>query len=123
MIARMTCRLGDHPSADLVLDGVRLLPEERTYPRWVVALADADPAAGARRLAEVASEIEAVGAPLEAAEAYDDAALLATRAGRRTEARRLLRERDRVLGASGAMPLFGRDAAVIREASAPAAPA
>ena len=123
MIARMTFRLGDRPSADLVLDGVRLLPEERAYPRWVRALADADPAAGARRLAEVAGEIEAVGAPLEAAEAYDDAALLATRAGRRTEARRLLRERDRVLGASGALPLFAPDSTARPEASAPAAQA
>ena len=106
MIARMTFRLGDRPSWDVVLDSGRLLPEESAYPGWVGALADVDPAAAVRRLVDVASEIETLGAPLEAAEAYDDAALLATRAKRPADARRFLRERDRLLGARGAVSLF-----------------
>jgi DNA-binding transcriptional LysR family regulator/tetratricopeptide (TPR) repeat protein len=107
MLARMSFRLGDAADVPQSPNGVALeFPEAREFPRWVSALADVDPAKGAKRLTAVARAIEAVGARLDAAEAYADAALLATRARHQADARRLLRERDRLLGASGAMPLF-----------------
>ena len=108
LMIRMAFRVGA-PMADdaSALDGARThRPEERTYGRWANALANADGPDAIRILKKIARDVEACGAPLVAAEAHADAAIMARRARRNAEAGRFTRERDRLLGLSGAVPVL-----------------
>ena len=108
LMARMAFRVGAPIAGDTpALDGAEThRQEERTFGRWAQALANADRREATRVLREIAEEVEECGAPLVAAEAYADAAIMAGRVRRNADAGRLTRERDRLLGLSGAVPLL-----------------
>ncbi|MFN2419053.1 MAG: LysR substrate-binding domain-containing protein [Candidatus Limnocylindria bacterium] len=110
LMARMAVRLRDSgrivEARDAIASLELLTLEERQMPRWFAALGRTDRRRASAALAALAAQFEELGSVIDAADAYADAAVVASAAGNADAARQLTADRDRLLVAAAAVPLL-----------------